>query len=160
MSPAAGRGRGTVGEISPLPYDEDQALRSALRGGGFAVSYPDDVVVATSTRFTGRVPWGMAAQLSAWAADEAAGRWPLVPGGAGLVYRYRRKAALRAAHAAACASEPFERAWRRWWDAPAIAGAVAARFPLLPLPAAVRSLARALEHVESVAVGPVPAKVA
>lgn len=149
-----------IGGLPPLPYDEDQALRAALRCGGFAVSYPSDVVVTTSTRLAGRVPWGMARQLSAWAADEAAGRWPLAPSGSALRYRYRRKAAMRAAHAAASDPEPFELVWRRWWESPAIARAVAALFPPLPLPAAIRSLERALEHVEPVAASPVAAEVA
>ena len=84
-----------AGGLPEQPYDEDQELRRRLLSAGLRVSYPRDVVVATSTRTDGRTPWGMARQLAAWAADDDAGRMPAVPGASALAGRYRAKAALR-----------------------------------------------------------------
>ena len=105
-----------------------------LLDGGRVISYPRDVRVFTSTRMTGRVPWGMATQLAAWERDHAAGRWPQVPGVRGLEAKYRRKAALREAWRDGSRDEPFERVWFRHWTDPAVRAAFDAAYPLRSLP--------------------------
>lgn len=152
-----------VGGLPELPYDEDREMRAALRAAGCRVSYPRDVVVQTSTRTDGRTPWGMARQLAAWEDQHARGEWPRVPGYAGLRAKYTRKAAHRLRWRADGGPGAFEAAWAAHWLDPEVQARHRRRYPLVPLPRAVRELEAAasapLEDVEPVPGGAVPAEV-
>ena len=148
-----------VGGLPEVSFDEDQGMRARLLDGGYRVSYPRDIVAYTSTRTTGRTPWGMAKQLAAWEAEAAREEWPLVPAREGLLAKYRLKARERQRWRGR-ADHPdrdhgdhrgFEAAWRRYWYSSDVQRRHARRYPLLPLPEATGQLelaARAaLQHV-------------
>ncbi len=128
-----------VGGLPELAFDEDQAMRRRLLEGGFRVSYPTDIVVYTSTRTTGRTPWGMAQQLVAWE-QEPANYWPLVPAAEGLAAKYRLKAKLRDSWRAAGRLEKFELCWAKYWRSTWVQTEHAELFPLMELPTAADSL--------------------
>ncbi len=150
-----------VGGVPRLAFDEDQHMRRRLLDAGYRVNHPRDVIVYTSTRTEGRTPWGMARQLAVWDEDYAHGRWPIVPGAAGLLFKYELKAALRRSYegdgseaphadvlpafarpawALARARASYELAWRALWTDADFAHWREARYAQVPLPQAVREL--------------------
>ena len=127
-----------VGGLPQLAYDEDQEMRRRLLGQGFRVSYPKDIVVYTSTRTTGRTPWGMAKQLEAWERDAERNAWPEEYCAEGLVEKYDAKARTRNAWAVTNSNEAFEQYWQREWHR--LMGGRPQSTPKVPLPEAVASL--------------------
>lgn len=63
----------TVGGIPALPFREDLAFVSRVRGAGYRLRHSLDVCVKVSARLDGRAPGGMADCLKAWVKAEEEG---------------------------------------------------------------------------------------
>jgi Glycosyl transferase family 2 len=84
-----------VGGIPALPFREDLALVSLVRGAGYRLRHPLDIQVQVSARLDGRAPGGMADCLKSWLGAEADGLPHLVEDPKSVVARLRKRRMCR-----------------------------------------------------------------
>ena len=85
-----------VGGIPALPFREDLALVSRVRGAGYRLRHPLDVRVRVSARLDGRAPGGMADCIKAWLKAEEDGLPHLVEDPMSTSARLRKRRQYRA----------------------------------------------------------------
>jgi hypothetical protein len=85
----------TVGGVPALPFREDIAFVSRVRGAGYHLRHPLDVCVKVSARLDGRAPGGMADCLKAWVKAEEEGAPHLVEDPAVIASRLDRRRICR-----------------------------------------------------------------
>ena len=84
-----------VGGIPALPFREDLAFVSLVRGAGYRLRHPLDVQVQVSARLDGRAPGGMADCLKSWLGAEGDGLPHLVEDPKSIVARLRKRGMCR-----------------------------------------------------------------
>jgi len=141
-----------VGGLPALPFREDVAFVSLVRGAGYRVRHPLNVRVKVSARLDGRAPGGMADCLRTWLTAETNGLPHLVEDPASVLTRLRKRRICRqfgsgenrhGHHAQSFASV----APRSWADCVAQVERIAPEEPDAPLTVPVKAAIHQIERM-------------